>query len=169
MLSLSAARPYTSENTFFYNNVAHNMTIVKFSNNYGSFDDKPPNNVEANGQAQWSMTADLFHSFGWMGYDVWYKPTDGSFGGCLDLSYLWDLVFGVCQSGFTDCPGEDGVVPKNRTLSKSIKHASGGMFHVKDDCAAWGNPSHTLYYTDANGDETILSTITGAKINGDSI
>jgi hypothetical protein len=155
-LALSLPSPDTSETTFFYDKTSATLSLVKYDNNYGSFENFPPNSVDANGQAKWSMNADLFHSFGWMGYDVYYK---GPFEDCLDLSYLWDLAFGVCNSGFTKCPGTDGFDPKNKTRAKSTSASNGmGTYYIADDCGAESNPAHTLTYQSTPHKNNVTTT-----------
>lgn len=146
-------KPLASETTFFYNKAdGVDLSLTYYTNQYGSFDQKPPQSADSGSTADWTMDADIFHSFGWMEYDVYYK---GPFSGCLHLSYLWDLVFGTCGSGFVDsCPGNGN----NTTGTKKVRGNSttpfvdpsgnvAGTLHIADDCGAWSNPVHTLTIT----------------------
>ncbi len=79
------------------------------------------------------MSGSLVHNLGWMEYDVYWKsPT---FQGCVDVSYLWDLVFGVCDSGFATCA--DQVV-------ELAGRSRDCYYYITDQCSPLGNPIHIL-------------------------
>lgn len=126
----------SSETTFLINQTPATLTLNYYTNIFGNFVNYPPQTVPAYGNVTWSMDGDIVHHFGQMAYEVYYQSS--SFNGCADFSYLWDLAFGICKSGFFDCPSN-----KNKTIS--VKHKLYDCyFFIKDDCGTWSNPIHYL-------------------------
>lgn len=141
-LSSGQVHPFTDETTYLINDTPATLTLSYFSAVIGTFTTKPPQTVAPYSTVTWSMSGSIYDNFGWIEYDVYYQSN--SFEGCTDLSYLWDLVVGVCNSGWTNCPTS---VPKKRHPRRVMMKSAGPedcYFWINDDCGGWSNPVHKI-------------------------
>jgi hypothetical protein len=126
-------------NAYFFNATPYNITLNFASNEFGYFSRSPPDTIAAWAMGQWQVSGSLI---GWMQYYVYYSTHDGNY--CARAGYLWDVVFGQCDSIYSICPMDSPEQKKKEGPEQ--QHTKGGYFAIFDNCSPEGTPMHTLKY-----------------------
>lgn len=162
-LSLLSAVGAVSVNTLIKNELSEPLQLSSARTNWGTFQTRPPQTIDAGGQGSWITVGSAINNVGFIEYDVYYNSTE--FAGCVDVSYFWDLLIGVCNGGFEGCASDEDqdvaighgfasgakaalarnatfVGKKTGVLAKSRKR--GCTINYAQDCPKWGDPTFTL-------------------------
>jgi hypothetical protein len=135
----------TSTVSFLENQSQTDLTLCYYTTQAGDFKQTPTQFIPAGQAGNWSNTADLYHSIGWIQYDVYYNISD-CMGTCiLDASYLWDLAFGVCRTDFvSDCTSAAKKRSKPRKALKAVSPTLACSYSVTSSNCFHSSPIFTF-------------------------
>nr|UMO78467.1 hypothetical protein [Pandoravirus belohorizontensis] len=139
---LDGATASTRTATIF-NKTPATLNLDYYATTFGSFVTLPPQQVGPYSAANFTMTGSVYQNYGFIEYDVYYDSP--AFEGCFDLTYLWDLVIGACDSGSANC-SPTGSQPSPRKIATVGKRTHGldCYYEVTDHCGPWGDPVHVI-------------------------
>jgi hypothetical protein len=161
-LSALAAGAYaTSAHTSVLNELDEPLVLKGQTTNFGTFTTLPPAIIPANGRGNWTNTGSVYQNYGFIEFDVYYTSSGFGTGGddCVDITYFWDLVVGLCAPTFTQCPTNAeraaanvrakraGLLHTTRMLWPSRRRQASSQCYVFIDhsCPAWGDPKFRVY------------------------
>lgn len=126
-----------------FNKTPATLNLDYYATTFGSFVTLPPQQVAPYSAANFALTGSVYQNYGFIEYDVYYDSL--SFDGCFDLTYLWDVVIGVCDSGSANCsPTTSRLSPRKIATAGKSTHALDCYYEVTDHCGPWGDPVHII-------------------------
>ncbi|QBZ81454.1 hypothetical protein pclt_cds_867 [Pandoravirus celtis] len=126
-----------------FNKTSATLSLDYYATTFGSFVTLPPQQVGPYSAANFTLTGSVYQNYGFIEYDVYYDSP--SFDGCFDLTYLWDVVIGVCDSGSANCsPTGRRPSPRKINMAGKTDQELDCYYQVTDHCGPWGDPVHII-------------------------
>jgi hypothetical protein len=125
---------------YIYNKTPGLLVLNYYDNIFGSFVTYPPYSIQPGAIGNFTMTG-----AGAIAYNIYYQS--GYFYGCAQLSYIWDFVFGKCDSVCASCGSKRREISRPQIASERNATDDAGricLCAINDDCPVFGDTLHTV-------------------------